>query len=92
MHHFYKTISSLCLLIAVAKVSHFLKMKVGNLDINRQEIDMLFQKTEVVPLTKVVLEKLITIYFHMFLLSIASSIEGEGWILLLVFYCNVKNI
>ena len=53
-------------------------MKVGNLDRKRQEIDMLFQKTEVVPLTKVVLEKLITIYFHMFLLSIASSIEGEG--------------
>ena len=67
-------------------------MKVGNLDRKRQEIDMLFLKTDFVPLTQVVLEKLITIYFHMFLLSIASSIEGEGWILLLVFYCNVKNI
>ena len=61
------------------------------IDRKRQEIDMLFQNTDVVPLP-IVLEKLITIYFHMFLLSIASSIEGEGWILLLVFYCNVKNI
>ena len=31
-------------------------MKVGNLDRKRQEIDMLFQKTDFVPLTKVVLE------------------------------------
>ena len=63
-------------------------MKVGNLDRNRQEIDMLFQKREVVPLTKVVLEKLITIYFHMFLLSTASRRGGFDIVIGFLLQCQ----